>query len=524
MHPIESVKVDLGSRQFKGTIPFDVPFNIEGAIGTEVQKVEVIYRIEKDKRKKWHYFPAKDSIKTIWERIGGEEFLVTVGPLHPNLDYEFQFNVYVKFGDATKIEELRKKFFEIYRDGLKPIYADGVIDASEFETFQTNYQKQIRQLLNLADRELVDKQGNEILIDFDKEPYLNITKSILKTSSAIKAADVNISTRHNNLKDLFFRKPAQEHRIAYILYKILDKPELLAPNSLKWWEAPLNPAREAHKSVKMAEVARIIADGQTRGIDLENLIKGGAKIVGNGIDPATNPDTNSIGLLTDFFHVMISKSFRYKSGQPVFSKNLADSIYTMVIEPLNYLRTDINEKMHASKILDRFLVEEFPNVLSNSFLLNTYLLKSRPTIITASENPYISLDLGISYAPALRSAFLYAGANFYFVPVNKKAPLSTFKNRDKFWKRFCLLVGITTSGVEEGNTKNLFSGGSIVLGAGWRMTDVIKLNGGYLFFKQKDENPLVNQDRKKATGFASISFDINIKSVIGKQLGELFGK
>jgi hypothetical protein len=147
----------------------------------------------------------------------------------------------------------------------------------------------------------------------------------------------------------------------------------------------------------------------------------------------------------------------------------------------------------------------------------------------ARANSYISLDAGLLAAYGIRQIVPYFGANLYFRPVNKNAPLSLCREQQKedpatncWLRRFSLTFGITASGIkDEGRTEDLFSGYSALMGAGWRLTDYWRVTGGVLVLRsyRDDESrrPIIN-----AAPAISTSLDIDVVGLLGKVGGALF--
>jgi hypothetical protein len=134
---------------------------------------------------------------------------------------------------------------------------------------------------------------------------------------------------------------------------------------------------------------------------------------------------------------------------------------------------------------------------------------------------YVSADAGIGLAPKIDEVFPYFGVNIYFRPVNKEAPLNM--SGFQFSRRFSLMLGVTIKDIKkEGERENLFGNTMMVVGAGIRLLDSIRLNGGMLIFKEPDPDPSSDDLVLASSPFFSLSFDWNIASTLGV-LGSAFG-
>ena len=137
------------------------------------------------------------------------------------------------------------------------------------------------------------------------------------------------------------------------------------------------------------------------------------------------------------------------------------------------------------------------------------------------QHYFITADLGLLYSWGVSKLVPYAGTNIYFRPVNPDVPLS---QKGGFGRRFSVTLGYTLQGIADTNEvtrKDLFGGGSLVVGAGLRLTESIRLAAGALVFIKESSNPLVTDERVSATPYLSLSFDWKIAktfAVIGQKL------
>jgi hypothetical protein len=136
---------------------------------------------------------------------------------------------------------------------------------------------------------------------------------------------------------------------------------------------------------------------------------------------------------------------------------------------------------------------------------------SQADFVTAQRN-YLSGDGGLLWAPELEDFSSYVGTNVYSRPINKAADISQFGS---FWqtldRRLSLTIGLTVDGVGDDETRDdLFSNQSLVLGVGARMTGSLRLMLGALVFKERDPNPLVDDDSVAVSPFLSMSFDVDV--------------
>jgi len=155
-------------------------------------------------------------------------------------------------------------------------------------------------------------------------------------------------------------------------------------------------------------------------------------------------------------------------------------------------------------------------------------------VIVDSPSPpltsYVRSDLGFGIAENKDFYFFYTGANLHFTPVSSNAPRRIFKDCTSFLKRFYVLIGVAWGnfGGDSGR-KDLFSGGNLVTGIGFRdlsfgqvrWLEPFRLSYGGIIHKEVDPDPLVKTENIKWTPFLSIALDFDFHAVFGK-LGGLF--
>ena len=137
---------------------------------------------------------------------------------------------------------------------------------------------------------------------------------------------------------------------------------------------------------------------------------------------------------------------------------------------------------------------------------------------------YVSADVGIAWSEPIDSFFFYMGANIYFGPVNKKAPLK-WGDGGNFRKRVALLAAIPFNAFEDGTDQDVtltargvqlegvLGSRPLLLGGGVRLNDLVRVGGGAVLFRVKDPDPLVDQKRIDSSWFISVSVDWDVKGM-----------
>ncbi len=145
------------------------------------------------------------------------------------------------------------------------------------------------------------------------------------------------------------------------------------------------------------------------------------------------------------------------------------------------------------------------------------------------QNYYVSADAGLVAAPELDAVVSYVGVNLYLRPVNKNAPLRQLGNfRQTFSRRFAFTLGLTVQSIADSSNGNgptrqdLFGNQSMLLGAGLRITDMIRIGGGALVFKEDNPSPLITKFDTAVSYYFTVSFDLNVARAFKGGLGGLF--
>lgn len=146
-----------------------------------------------------------------------------------------------------------------------------------------------------------------------------------------------------------------------------------------------------------------------------------------------------------------------------------------------------------------------------------------------SQSLYISADAGLLIAPEIDEVVPYVGTNIYFRPVNKNASLRSLGSFGQtFTRRFALTLGLTTSSIAETKDnltlrEDLFGSQALVVGAGLRLTESLRLGAGAFVFRQNDPSPLIDDLAVTTTYYISASFDLDVARAFQGGLGALFG-
>lgn len=524
----ETVSFNLSSRDFETALPFDVPFKIKGTADKKVRKIYFSYRIKGRKIKDWYYFPDADSLKNIsdftkpeiWTRISDsdDKYSLPVGPIHPNVVYEFKFDLLlsVELNEADNTT-LKADLLSL----MNATFSQEGIDEPKLRTLSSNIESRIK--IAASSDGLYDINRNVQTIDPLTPPIDRISRKILELSPKIPDAKGRITAYANIIKQNLY-KDCSNVSNKFIMDKILSKEIKLAPSINALLEKPLDPTIKDYETFRLMDFFQFYSEGLLNKKNIESLLDGTGKIAATGITPLSEYSIESLKLLQSFYKLISSSYFTNTDNIPVFQTCKADFI--KMAEQIDKILNELQIISNLKKELTE-LKTLFPNVLKDKLILQSYNVFEESAIdVTAEKNSYIGLDFGVVYAPFLNNLFTYEGVNVYLKPVNKKARLSTLQGCDKLGKIFSFYFGMTqkAAGPKDPQYKDLFdnNGGNLLTGFGFRFNRIARFNFGGLIYQYKNPNPVKNRYDLKVSPTISLSLDFDVAKAVGnvgKRLG-----
>lgn len=522
------VAVNLGGRAFKSDVPFDEPFHILIPENDNISKVELIYRISLDARKNWHYFPPEDArgpcgwtLDTIQAlNLGGEMMLANVGPLHPNVPYEFQFSVFTKIvlSDAEK-EALRKK-----------LSADLKVVLTKHENIQpadlTRLKSTLNQdLLDAANSRLpiVNSSGERFVINAFSSELDAVSMTILRSTSLIEDLKGDYTVDVEAVIEDFSSPWPSAQEVANRMLEILNNEIMLSPLAKPQFENDLNPSLTGFSTLSAKDVMRMIVPALNNPEILSDLLLGKAKFEDDKIKVASGPDPSTLRLLINFFSAINYPEFRTADNAPIFDDNYR-ALFKSILRKLKGLLNSVETIVQQRAALED-LHNSVPNVLENKLLRQEIDVFDETTVVVEKEkNDYVGLGVGLGYAPDVQSFFTCQFANIYFRPVNKKVPISHLTGMDRQLKTFSLFLGIAQvlgDNADEQYKALMGDNNTPIVGLGYRFNRLLVLNAGGLLFSQKHENPVITKTDFAVTPTITLSLDINLADGLGA-VGKLF--
>ena len=542
--------VNLSSQRFAKELPFDVPFDITGKAPDGVHEIILNYCIQETAGggRARDYFPNAtlepgssrqcDCAPTFndlvyWRREVGADFALPVGRLHPDTRYSFFFRLGYRAADLPKAKELKAELVKLFEAKLAKDFEDDVLTKAELESLDDELNKELFSLLAKAFKVDPGRLAGERL-DLTTGELDSLTTDLLQHFQNKQNALARLEGRAPTpalpgtlgalpkIRDALCLTAAPScigGDLVSILRTVLSSKAYLAPDARYLWESPVGIAQPTFAAVTMEDLAPLVADALEFKIGIREILDGLTRIEGLRLLAADAHDPVTFDLLARFF---------WKLGSTPFENSGIDPRLASAIRSLGDAFADASDaaaELAASDTVLAALRARFPDVAADVVLERVIMVPGFASGLTDGKHRYLSLDTGYAYAPDLEEGFFYYGTNIYLVPVNKdpRTRFSDFEGRDKILKRASLLLGVTSGGPDGEGVEKLFSGGNVVVGAGFRVARSVRLNAGVVLFKVADPNPLLDDTSTEGRFFASVSLDLDLKAAVGK-LAELGGK
>lgn len=509
---LPEVTVDLGSGVTSGVLglPFDVPFRMKGPTTPSFRKISLTYQVSSSYANQNKLQWKGSTAPITWTYVGDQpEWRLPVGPIHPNVPYDFIFKLTrvpdVKAPEKEKFKLEAYKILEAFYD-IPAGISDQTINAANAALNG--------QLIALVPpgQKIIYPDGTPYTINMHDLPF----SMMLQTLKDAKLKQMSMGTDLLSVRNIFTRPEHKYSAFRSRLASIINNPSLLKPTSKAIIDGVIDAGNIKYKAVKMIEIGNLAKQSGHR---IDEVFEG--KLTFNSSANAwaavQKPDIELMQLIHQFFY-KLNDNLDLAAGTKVFTAEDLSIIQILL---------DVFKDITATQIFNDQLTErknaalaKFPDVLADKLLSSTYIIHDQSYIDAVSQStPYIGLDVGFSYIPGYSQLFIYEGVNFYFMPVNKDAPLSYFTKRRYWWlKRVSVHLGLTQSLIKVENKRYmpLIDGvGSLMAGAGLRINRIMRINAGYMFFYEKDNHPLIDKKHFTAMPQFSFTFDINIGRALG---------
>lgn len=547
----DKVEIRMNSHDIANAIyQFDVPFNLVGPVPPGTRKILFSYKVSNDKKweKKdgstdfpnWITLPVRHPDGSFfksatWINSGSDQnFTLHCPGMHPNMKYDFFFEIIKDPNVDDKARAaLKKKLSETILAFYEVAMVDG-FDPGDLADLNNN-------LLTLLKAEFkIDCDGvvelrekcndqNRYVVDVAADPDINNAYSILTGLSATRknALDV-LFEGTNTVGQLVTALREHQQLILDTIDILLADKTALTKFSKAILEQPFNPSLDAFRAYTLKDGLQILRKLALVPDHLAAIFKGDEKIVNKDFVASDKVDVPTLRFLYRLLHYLSENIMQYvENGKlitvfyvhpPVAEGQLAPPP-NKYEEILQLLGTSFDAALELAKATDELEVGKttFPDLVANivqfqSLAADVISLAD----VSTNKTPYISAEGGIGYSTSFQNAFSYYGANFYLTPVNKKAPLKTFRGWNLVKKMMCVNLGISNFfGKRPADSYSILgddSGSDLLIGLGVRTGRVVKINFDWMPYKTNRSNPLAAGKIIKADFIISIGADINLLS------------
>ncbi|MHA4812379.1 hypothetical protein ACX0G9_30075 [Flavitalea flava] len=464
---ISGIRLDLNGKGFQDPLPFDIPFKIVG-IKYDPALISIRFAYKKGTLKKEN-FAEGDYLEPPWINNFDQELpfsLRASTPLAPNSTYTFIFKIQRKLNDAET-------------GTLKGLIADQIL---------TLLKKRLEGRMNFElTKKEIDDAGELVISSLGlslKHKDLAIDRAGLKDNyyPLMKASLFGLTDLYNTN----FHDPLVELQGNMQFFTLaLDNLDKV---SIEKGFKPTDDFVNLQSSLKDLShfTEKMDPEDPLKTAELNALLKTlqkGIESIKETIAPKSDLYKKEAPEILDMFQDLQRKLLLYKNGSEAGK------------EAVDKFSTDLTNAL--VKIIYADLIISENNIGSYSI----------------SSGYYLSMDIGVAFFPTIGRASPYLATNIYLRPVNKERHI--YSGDYNFFRSFSFMVGVSFVSIGQTGRRDNLLGGSfnLLAGAGYRVTDYIRLNGGWLIFKNTNTNPLVETQKLGTNGFFSISFDYDISSV-----------
>lgn len=561
---VEVEKRNIKSGEYSRTLIQD--WKDQKKINKKLRKENNFYTIQEGKTKKisWEitYLNAGE------DDDSQNTFVLYIPPLEPNAEYDFNFQLTRTIRndvaeDLTKIENIFfKHFSESYRSNYD--HDNNVVDpprVSEqylFDKLESNLKFELENIsakrkdwnviqnnsfLNKLDSNIKNELKQVYPISFDHKNYLqkyyiNYSKSNL-ISSVISAKDKWLQI----VKDpIFVRTLKISEDVLDDELKELVK-RMLVLSQLNEYE--IEYYISARKDINDKSIPlRINIKDQTRSVDLLPYI-----ISLNNLRLEWSDIKLKLEVIANQIDERIGESYLGINPGDTLTDDQKNKIKLIKINIQN-LSSQIDSVIFYIEAIERKYKEAFDEltkkepgiehlskkVLYYSGNIETTIPLSSTADFFTRTSYYVSADVGIAcifYQPTYGVQIApYYGVNFHLGPINKQAKYRFFKYKYNFksrishlYKNTSFIIGMTMIGASPYTDviQPTFTTVSLLSGIGIRISDPIRLSGGFVWNSRQNENPLVSAKRLFLSPYIALSYDLDVEKFLGK-VGAFFTK
>ncbi|CDS92084.1 exported hypothetical protein [Sphingobacterium sp. PM2-P1-29] len=506
----------------KHEIPFDVPFYIQIENLNDFNAIQFKYGVKNFyKRKSWVSLPNNlidgDSLYLSDEvTIKNNKAVLYCPGLHPNMPYNFTF--YTK-KEIPKDDTYQKGLKDKIADVISVYFEENALKDLRDSSRQVLYDNIYRTILSY----IGVKPSDSLLMpngERFKISYLTYEKTydgVQTGKNAIKLAKNNIASPDNGSIAIKLFLEKHQDTILKQINTILYNESALNENFKKFLASPVDKSIIQFNNYTIKDGLEILQFLTQKPDLLEKILDGKLKIEDRLFVPTAFYDIPSVDFIISLVERLKINDIRVtiKGEEQVL---FVDEGFIGISELLQNMKSHYKQLAIGMQIYSDG-IKHLQSEIINIVIYNTF----SQDVITVPEvetekSPYISLETGIGGATGFSSAFGYYVANFYFVPVNKNASLSTFKGWNKFLKMFSVQAGVANFLSTRPENTYSFIGNNVnrdlMLGIGFRFTKLLRINAGTILYRSNQENPFADNYKVQPSLYLSAGIDINFLSVI----------
>jgi hypothetical protein len=235
-------------------------------------------------------------------------------------------------------------------------------------------------------------------------------------------------------------------------------------------------------------------------------------------------------------------NFELRRKNLEFSLNELNDLKSITLQLRTQLQTiqKCKDQLSSIAIIDSWLTAVIDTLFeSKKRVLNIIKLKSELESIYIESHLFIDVDITevdtyiynfqarneMAITPVFGYAFYgfqkgfsgftpYLGFQVNFQGMNRNDPFNQIK-RKTIWQRTCFTTAWTLTSVQEVNKRDdLFDKSSLITALGYKLSHVMMLNAGVLWFKKENPNVLITDKSVAATPVLSLSLNLEIEKLL----------
>jgi hypothetical protein len=516
--PLEKVEISI-SEPFLNmkSVPFDVPFyiEVEGLSNNTSIQFQYGLKYKKDREKSWITLPTilkTDSLYRSDFIIAKDGKAVFYCPgLHPNMPYVFRLIRERELSDDIS-----------YRKDLKDKIANTIVVFTKRNAQEDITPDELERLFKEIDSviylHVAPGATEELIRKSNKEKYATNYKDHRLTYDVLRNGYKNINLKNGTIQGKYGAQivfdTLNKYADSFLLH--LNGVKRLTSNSnehVYQVEDSIGYTPKEFASYSLKDKLELLRSIIIQPDQLQKILIGKSKIEEKQFVPTETYDFPTIytilGLVKDIRKGRI-KYTEQGENKILFQGDSSFIAFADVLDGLNNEYHSIDTSFsNIQKGIDAIKDVTIELLISESITTDAILMPD----VETEKSPYFSIETGLGWAIGYPSAFHYYVMNFYFVPVNKRAPFTSFKGKNCFLKMFSVQVGFAnflgkrpeyTYSVLGDNTK-----WNLMLGAGLRVTKILKINAGMLLTKTNENNPLLDKYTFKPSFYTSLGVDID---------------